>query len=36
MGEVASIQPAQVDVREQYVNDLLSEDEVGIIGTGGG
>ncbi len=35
MGEIASIQPSQVDVREQYIDGLLSEDEVGLLGTGG-
>ena len=35
-GKVASIHPTQVYVREQHVNNLFSEDDVGLLGTGGG
>ena len=34
-GEIASIQPTQVDIREQHVNGLFREDDVGLLGTGG-
>lgn len=34
MGEVTTIAPTQIDVRKQDINFLLTEDDLGLFGTG--
>jgi hypothetical protein len=34
MGEVATVAPTQIDVREQDIDDLLAENDLGLFGTG--
>lgn len=34
MGEVATVAPTQIDVREQDIDHLLVENDLGLFGTG--